>query len=88
MTTDVGDVPSVVDQSCALLAPPGRPDLVAAHLSRLLADPALRAELGSAAAQRVQEQFGTGQWFDRHLAVYGMQQLQATEPTLTGVSRP
>lgn len=87
VTTAVGDVPSVVDQSCALLAPPGRPDLVAAHLSRLLADPRLRAELGSAAAQRVQEQFGTGQWFDRLLVVYGLVQPKAPEPTLSGVSR-
>lgn len=58
VATSVGGVPEIVeDGRSGLLVPPGDADALATALRRLIADPALRAELGRAAALRVQQQF-------------------------------
>src|SRR4051794_33644187 len=58
VATAVGDVPEVVDDDGdGLLVPPGRPDLLAAALRRLVEQPQLRVRLAEAARQ-------TGERFD------------------------
>lgn len=54
VATAVGDLPGVIDSGVnGILVPPRRPDLLAAELGRLLADPRLRAELAAAGADMV-----------------------------------
>ena len=46
ISTDVGGIPDLlVDETSALLVPPGHPDLMTAAVSRLLADPELAMQL-------------------------------------------
>ena len=50
VATSVGGVPEiVVDRESALLVPPGRPDLIAASLGTIFADPARASALGQRA---------------------------------------
>jgi glycosyltransferase involved in cell wall biosynthesis len=54
VSTAVGGVPEVVEDGVnGLLVPPGRPDLLAGAIERLLDDDALRARLSAAAAPSV-----------------------------------
>jgi glycosyltransferase involved in cell wall biosynthesis len=52
VATSVGDLPEVIDDGLdGLLVPPGRPDLLAAALRRLVEQPELRVRLAEAARQ-------------------------------------
>ncbi|HPK02767.1 MAG TPA: glycosyltransferase family 4 protein [Candidatus Sumerlaeota bacterium] len=58
VATAVGGIPEMIEHGRdGLLVPPGRSDLLAADIGRLLADPDLRAELGGAARRRFEERF-------------------------------
>lgn len=58
VATSVGGVPEIIEEGCSgLLVPPGDADALAAALRRLIDAPALRADLGRAAAERVRQEF-------------------------------
>ncbi len=48
---------AILDEATGILVPPESPDGLAHALSRLIADPSLRARLGQAAQKRAREQF-------------------------------
>lgn len=58
------------DGETGLTVPPADPDALATAIARLLRDDRLRAQLGSAARQRVQQHFTLEQMRDSILAVY------------------
>jgi glycosyltransferase involved in cell wall biosynthesis len=57
VATRVGGNPEIIDAACGRLVPARRPDAIAAALSELAADEALRKQLGAAARKRVEEHF-------------------------------
>jgi len=58
VATEIMGVPELVDhETNGLLVPPARPDLLAAALVRLLADPALREQMGKEGRRRVSEDY-------------------------------
>jgi glycosyltransferase involved in cell wall biosynthesis len=58
VATHIMGVPELIDDGhSGLLVPPGRADLLADALERLIADPDLRKRLGRAAAERVAERY-------------------------------
>jgi len=72
VATRVSAVPEVVlDGETGLLVPPDDPAALGRALSRLAADPELRASLGAAGAARVRERFGLDRMVEETLAVYG-----------------
>lgn len=52
-STDAGGLPEMLGDGVGVLVPAGRPDLLGDAVARILADPALRAELGSRGARAV-----------------------------------
>jgi glycosyltransferase involved in cell wall biosynthesis len=71
VATRVSAIPEVVaDGTTGLLAPPGDVGAIAAHLSTLLDDPALRATLGAAGEARAREEFSVGRMAERTIEVY------------------
>jgi D-inositol-3-phosphate glycosyltransferase len=65
-----GLLDTVVHELTGLHVPPRRPDRIAEAVRRLLADDALRAELGRAGAQRTRSLYGWDRVADGVLAVY------------------
>jgi glycosyltransferase involved in cell wall biosynthesis len=58
VATDVGGTPEVVaDGETGILVPPGEPTVLAARISELLRDSALRGRLGAAGRQRMRDHF-------------------------------
>jgi glycosyltransferase involved in cell wall biosynthesis len=58
VSTRLSGIPELIDDdTTGLLVPPGDREALAAALARLIADPALRAELGAAGAARVRAAF-------------------------------
>jgi len=53
VTTALGGVADLIDESCALIAPPRDPEQLAGMLEQLIQDRALRLQLGEAGAHRV-----------------------------------
>ena len=72
VSTRAGALPEVVgeDGSAGILVPPADADALAAALRRLLADEALRAEMGRAGRKRVEENFSWRQAARQTMAVY------------------
>jgi glycosyltransferase involved in cell wall biosynthesis len=71
VATRVSAVPEiVVDGETGLLAEAGDAAAIAAHLLSLLADDALREELGAAGLQRAREEFSVGRMTERTIGVY------------------
>ena len=58
------------DGVTGLLCPPGDSDALAAALTRLLDDGALRARMGKDALRRVEQEFSATRMIDRTLEVY------------------
>lgn len=68
---DVGGIPEMVlHEQTGLLVPPKSPDRLAAALTRLLDDPALRARLGRAGRERCDDVFGIDAHVRGVLAAY------------------
>jgi glycosyltransferase involved in cell wall biosynthesis len=57
VTTNVGGIPDLIDDSCGILLPPGDIDKLAGALRDVVTDRALRMRLGSASLARVREEF-------------------------------
>jgi glycosyltransferase involved in cell wall biosynthesis len=77
VATRVGALPEIVgsDGTAGFLVPPKDAEALAAALGRLLDSPELRARLGAAARQRVEERFtwraaaaGTAEWYRERIA--------------------
>ena len=61
VTTHIAGIPELVDHDVSgLLLPPGRVDALAAALTRLAADPELRARMGEAGRRKVETEFESG----------------------------
>ena len=69
LATDIASHTQVLDDSCALLAPP-EPAALAAALQRLATDPPLRETLGRAGAQRANERYSPEAYRAKLLAAY------------------
>jgi len=66
VSTEIGILPEVLhDYRSALLVPPGRPDLLAGAITRLLAVPALRERLRTTAHERLRSHFSRAGALDR-----------------------
>jgi hypothetical protein len=65
---------AIEDGQTGLLVPPGDIEALAAALVRLRDDPALRAQLGSAAKARAYALFTKGHMADEHERVYSADQ--------------
>lgn len=72
VVTAVGDVPTVVDDSCGVLVAPQDPSALAAALGALLSDPDRARSLGVAARHRAGVVAGVPQWYDRTRAVHDL----------------
>lgn len=71
VSTRVGGIPeAVMDGKEGLLVPPGDPQALATALRRLLADAALREQMGQAARERVQREFAAAAVIPRVEALY------------------
>ena len=63
---------AVIDNETGLLVPPRNPAALAEALSRLIADPALRARLGAAGRQRVLDNFSDAIVCEKTMEIYEM----------------
>jgi glycosyltransferase involved in cell wall biosynthesis len=71
VSTDVGGpAETIVDGATGFLVPPGRPDLLAARVLRLLGDPHERQALGRAGRVRVIERFSVDRYAETMLNVF------------------
>nr|WP_281283507.1 glycosyltransferase family 4 protein [Modestobacter excelsi] len=57
VATEVGGIPDLVDERCAVLVPVDDEDALVTALSTVIADPQKRAQLGARALARVRERF-------------------------------
>jgi glycosyltransferase involved in cell wall biosynthesis len=77
----VGGIPEMVEvERTGLLVPPRSPEALAAALTRLLADPQMRRQLGSAGRQRCQERFS----LVAHVRAVQDEYLRLLSPALVG----
>jgi glycosyltransferase involved in cell wall biosynthesis len=60
----------VVEGETGLLVPPGRPDVLAGAIERLIDDPGLRERMGAAARVRVEAEFAVDSFVAAHDALY------------------
>lgn len=70
VVTRVGGVPDVVSAREALLVAPEDPAALAAAMREALSDRAASSARADAARARLETQFGTDAWLDRHEALY------------------
>lgn len=71
VATRVGGIPDVVEEGAtAFLVPPARPDLMAERLTALIADPALREQMGRAGLERAERHFSERRYVQDMDALY------------------
>ena len=80
VSTLITGVPELIDDGhTGLLVRPGRPDLLADALERLLANPSLCSELGSNAREKVIREFNTDRSAEQLYALF-VQKLSSRSP--------
>jgi glycosyltransferase involved in cell wall biosynthesis len=73
ISTRVGAIPEILDEGISgLFVSPGAPDQIAAAVSRLLQDPAVRRKMGEAAQAAFDERFDLDRWLGDLKALYEM----------------
>ncbi len=70
VSTAVGGIPEMVTEREAWLVPAGDPAALAAALGKALGDPAESANRATAARGRLDRDFATRPWVDRHAELY------------------
>ena len=71
VAANAGGLPEIVeDEVTGLLVPPGDPSACAAAVTRLLADPALRARFGAAGRRQAEQRFDPAVHAERVMAAY------------------
>lgn len=70
VATEVGGTPEILDGSCGRLVPARTPRALTAELQNLARDAALRAQIGNAARQRVEERFSLDRMIGLYRSVY------------------
>ena len=81
VATSLAGIPELIeDEATGLLVPPADPVALAAALSRLIGDPALRARLGAAGEQRVRAEFDAKTTIGLLAARFGLKPVQPSEP--------
>ncbi len=66
----VGGIPEMLTGDCGLLVPPGDAHSLSAAMKRLVDEPALAAQVGAAARNRVTESFSLSRCADDHLRLW------------------
>lgn len=70
VSTTCGAIPDTVVAGTGLLVPPGDADGLRVALGRLLADAALRSEMGTQARRRYLQEYTMERWVDRMLEIF------------------
>ena len=70
VATRVGGVPDVVDDSQALLVPPGDPQALADAIQDVREDPLAAQERAAAARRRLDRDFSLDRWLDQYDQLY------------------
>jgi glycosyltransferase involved in cell wall biosynthesis len=71
VVTPVGGCPELVrNGETGFVVPAKEPELIAAAICRLLADPDLRLRMGQAGARRMEQEYSMDRWFQRTLSLY------------------
>jgi L-malate glycosyltransferase len=71
VATDVGGIPDQVEEGVTgYLVPPGRPDLLAERMCRLLADASLRGEMGRRGRLKVEKEFSWQHVAEKFIMLY------------------
>ena len=81
IATELGGIAELIkDEATGLLIAPGDPAALAAALTRLIRDPALRARLGAVGERRVRAEFDAGATIGLLARRFGLQTVQPAEP--------
>jgi len=70
VSTNVGDIPAVVDEGIGMLVPPQRPDLLAAAIGAMMDDPARHSACGKTGRARIHADYTPEVWFERLRSIY------------------
>lgn len=72
VATSVGGVPDVIGDAEALLVAPGQPAMLARAIRQVYADPAGAQSRARCARERLERDYQSEPWLDRHDAIYRM----------------
>ena len=76
VSTDVGEIPRVLDGVAGLIVPSNDVEALAAALTRVAADERLRLTMGEHGRSRVCEAYSHSTMVDRYLALYGIREVE------------
>ena len=70
VATDVGDTATILSDGAGVVVPPGRPEMLAAELGKVIANETFRYRLAHEAKRRIESQYRAKTWAEAHLALY------------------